>query len=139
MKILLSVLVVLLLSSSSNAQSKVWILCTSGNQHITTADTTLQLVASLTSTALFGSLKWSQATTQQDDISNQGLGFLTNTSGVDTLKLHNLSIGVHVFTATGVSKDGMSGSYTDSVYVTAALAKPVYFITVYSDSTRKIS
>lgn len=139
MKSLLSIFVVLLLSFNCYSQQKVWILCTPGNQHISSADTTLQLVASLTTTSLFTSVTWTQPSTQKDDISGQGLGFLTNTSGVDTLKLHNLSVGVHVFTATGVSKDGMSGSYTDSVYVSAAPPRPVYYIIVSSDSSRKIS
>ena len=133
----LIVLAFIISSFSVSAQSKAWILCTSGNAYITTADS-LKMTATLTAIpGLFSGIKWTQPATQQANITSQSTSYLTSVSGTTTLTIKNLPVGTYLFTATGSSADGASNSYTDTVFVTAAPLRAIYSITVYSDSTRK--
>ena len=126
------------ISMSASAQIKAFCLAPNCPQTITTADS-VTILAQLTTSDGAKAITWLQPGGPAIKLPAATSTMNTALQLTSSFQLKNLPVGNYVFTATGVSVTGVTGSVTDSLTVIPAPRRIVYTITVYSDSTRAIT
>ena len=129
------ILILTAVSMSASAQIKAFCLAPSCPQTVTTADS-VTILAQLTTSDGSKSITWLQTGGPAIKLPAATSTMNTNLQLTSSFQLKNLPAGNYVFTATGVSVTGVTGSVTDSLTVIPAPRRIAYTITVYSDSTR---
>lgn len=135
MKKIFSILIIALINLSASAQIKTFCLAPNCPQTITTADSAL-ILAQLTTSDGFKSIGWVKSSGPALTLPAATTTTNTVLQGTSSFQLKGLAVGVYVFTATGLSITGVTGSVTDTLTVIPAPRRIAYTITVYSDSSR---
>lgn len=131
----LLIIILAFASLQASAQTKVFCLAPSCKQTITSIDSAT-IFAQLTTSDAYGFINWKQVSGPSIIIPPQTVTWQSGLQAISSFTVGNLPAGTYIFSATGGSAGGLTGSVLDTLQVNPPVRKIAYVLTVYSDSTR---
>lgn len=120
---------------AASAQSKVFCLQPSCNQTINVGDSAF-IFAQLTASDGYGNMTWSQKSGPAMVIPTTKLASAGASGTQSGFGVRPTVAGTYIFSVTGMSFTGSSGTTLDTLFVNAAAKRIAYITVTYTDSTR---